>query len=114
MNNKSEEYIKTKIAIALRVLHNRNKEKYKGKTDTKEDVSSYEKIALNSTSDMRKATVTSAFDGHTRSAMTTVILIIESMGYNLFDFAQEYDKITDEDIDSFTQEYLKEKIRNND
>lgn len=107
MNNKSEEYIKIKIAIALRVLHNRNKEKYKGKTNSKEDVSSYEKIALNSNGDMRKATVTSAFDGHTRSAMTTVILIIESMGYKLCDFAEEYDKITDEEINSFTREYIK-------
>ncbi len=107
MNNKSEEYIKIKIAIALRVLHNRNKEKYKGKTSSKEDVSSYEKIALNSNSDMRKATVTSAFDGHTRSAMTTVILIIESMGYKLVDFAEEYDKITNEEVNSFTREYNK-------
>ena len=104
MNNKSEEYIKIKIAITLRLLHNRNKEKYKGETNSKADVSSYEKIALNSNNDMRKATVTSAFDGHTRSAMTTVILIIESMGYKLCDFAEEYDKITDEEITRFTRE----------
>ena len=83
MNNKSEEYIKIKIAIALRVLHYRNKGKYKGITDSKEHINSYEKIALNSSSDLRKATVTSAFDGRTRSAMTTVILIIESIGYTL-------------------------------
>ena len=109
MNNKSEEYIKIKIAIALRVLHNKNKDKNKGITDNKEHINSYEKIALNSSNDMRKATVTSAFDGHTRSAMTTVILIIESMGYTLSEFAEEYDKITDEDIMTFAKEIIKKK-----
>lgn len=109
MNNKSEEYIKIKIAIALRVLHNRNKEKYRGKTDSNEDVNSYEKIALNSNGDMRKATVNSAFDGHTRSAMITVILIIESMGYTVSEFANEYDKITDEQISIFKKDSIKKK-----
>lgn len=109
MNNKSEDYIKIKIAIALRVLHNRNKDKNKGVTDSKEHINSYEKIALNSNNDMRKATVTSAFDGHTRSAMTTVILIIESMGYTISHFAEEYDKISDEQISIFKKEYIKEK-----
>lgn len=109
MNNKSEEYIKIKIAIALRVLHNKNKDKYKGITDSKDHINSYEKIALNSSTDIRKATVTSAFDGHTRSAMTTVILIIESMGYTLSQFGEEYDKITDEQISIFKKDSIKEK-----
>ncbi len=39
--------------------------------------------------------------------MTTVILIIESMGYKLVDFAEEYDKITNEEVNSFTREYNK-------
>lgn len=109
MNNKGEEYIKIKIALTLRVLHNRNKDQNKGIIDSKEQINSYEKIALNSSNDMRKATVTSAFDGHTRSAMTTVILIIESMGYTLNQFAEEYDKITDEKIIIFKKETIKQK-----
>lgn len=109
MNDKNEEYIKIKIALALRVLHNRNKENYKVKPDSKDDVSSYEKIALNSAIDIRKATITSAFDGTTRSAMTTIILIIESMGYSLIQFSEEYYKITAEDISKFKREIIDEK-----
>jgi hypothetical protein len=60
---------------------------------------------------MRKATVTSAFDGHTRSAMTTVILVIEAMGYKLSDFAEEYEKITDDDIKLFKQQIKKENTK---
>lgn len=109
MNKKGEEYNKIKIAIALRVLHNKNKEKNIVMPNSKEHINSYEKIALNSRSDIRKATVTSAFDGQTRSAMTTVILIIESMGYTLSEFAVEYDKITDEDVTTFIKEIIEKK-----
>lgn len=67
-------------------------------------VTCYEKIAINSISDPRNATVSNALGGETRSAMTTVILIAESTGYTLSKFAEVYDIITDEEIITFTNE----------
>ncbi len=110
MDKTSEDHIKIKIAIALRVLHSRNKANPKEIANKKELINSYEKIALNISGDMRKATVTSAFDGQTKSAMVTIILIVESMGYTLNDFTEVYYKITDEDISTFKKEIIKRKI----
>ena len=109
MDKTSEDNIKFKIAIALRVLHSRNKANPKEIANKKEQINSYEKIALNISGDMRKATVTSAFDGQTKSTMVTIILIIESMGYTISQFGEEYDKITDEDISAFKKEIIKKK-----
>ncbi|MCJ8498342.1 hypothetical protein MVI27_08720 [Chryseobacterium salipaludis] len=109
MTTKSEELIIIKIAIALRVLHQRNKEDQIGITDSKERVNSYEKIALNSAGEMRKATVTSAFDGKTRSAMTTIILIVEAMGFTMIDFGETYSNISDKEVSEFKEKIIANK-----
>ena len=107
MIKQGEKIIIIKIAITLRILLSRNKT-LQVADPRKDIVTSYEKISINSSSDLTKATVNNAFSGIKRSAMTTVILIIESMGYTLSKFAEEYDKITDEDIKLFKQEVKKE------
>ncbi len=107
MIKKSEQLIIVKIAITLRLLLARNKSSSQSNKEKENLVTSYEKIAINSSSDLTKATVNNAFSGKKRSAMTTIVLIVEAMGYKLCDFAEEYDKITNEEVNSFTREYNK-------
>src|SRR5690606_28444111 len=104
MKKQIENIIKIKIAISLRKLQYRNKSNVSRKENRKDIVDSYEKISMNA--DIRKATVSSAFNGETRTSMTTLILIIEAMGYKLKDFAEVYNKIADNEIDSFKNEFL--------
>jgi len=55
--------------------------------------------------DKRKATVTLAFNGVTRrTAMITIILIVEAMGYTLRDFSKIYSEITDKQFSDFKKE----------
>lgn len=104
MKKQIEDIIKIKIAISLRKLLNRNKSIVSKKENIKDIADSYDKISMNA--DIRKATVSSAFNGETRTSMTTIILIIEAMDYNLKDFAEVYNKIADNEIDSFKKEFL--------
>src|SRR5690606_11474495 len=99
MNKSDEEVIKIQIAISLRTLLQYNKEYALKKEKYEEIIESYEKIALNA--DIRKATVTSAFNGSTRTAMTTVIIIIEAMGFTLNDFSKIYSEIDSKQISDF-------------
>lgn len=99
MNKSDEEVIKIQIAISLRTLLQYNKEYARKKEKYVEIIDSYEKIALNA--DIRKATVTSAFNGSTRTAMTTVIIIIEAMGFTLNDFSKIYSEIDSKQISDF-------------
>lgn len=105
----SEKIIMIKTAITLRILLNQNKNSLQlvvGKIDI---VTSYEKIAVNSSSDLTKATVNNAFSGIKRSTMPTIILIVETMGFNMKDFGDKYDKITDRDIEEFKKHIIKNK-----
>ncbi|WP_131327995.1 hypothetical protein [Chryseobacterium vrystaatense] len=100
-----------KVAITLRALleRNRNKNYADPNAENKALVNSYEKIATNSSSDIRKATITNAFSGKKKSTMITVILIVDSLGYTMNDFGEQYDKITDKDIVEFKENILKIK-----
>ncbi|MCK7591271.1 hypothetical protein M0G43_11855 [Subsaxibacter sp. CAU 1640] len=70
------------------------------KTD-EEIIKSYNEIALQP--DIRKATVSDTFNAKSKSGpnSTTMILIIEAMGYTLGDFSNQYDSITQSDIENF-------------
>lgn len=109
MYKESEKIIMLKVAITLRLLLSRNKN-YADLNIEKDDlVNSYEKIAANSSADIRKATVTNAFSGTKKSTMVTIILIVESMGFNMKDFGDQYDKITEKDIEEFKEYIIKNK-----
>lgn len=101
MYNDVEKIIMIKTAIALRLLLSRNKSL--SQNESKDIINSYEKIAINSHSDLRKATVNNAFSGRKRSSMVTIVLIVESMGFTMLDFGEEYSKIEDEQILEFQQ-----------
>lgn len=98
METNSEAFIQCKVAITLRKLLAKIKE-CETSTENKSDViNSYQKIANNTNFNLRKATVTAAFSGKTKSAMTTVISIVISMGYTMGEFAIVYDSISNEEI----------------
>ena len=101
MKQQQEEIIKIKAAISLRTLLKRNKDHLKKVKDDKDIVDSYEKIAI--AADIRKATVTLAFSGVTRTAMTTVVLIVEAMGFSIKDYSDVYEIITDQEISTFKE-----------
>lgn len=106
MKKQEEEIIKIKSAISLRNLLNKNKDYSQKIGNKKEIVDSHEKISV--VADIRKATVTDAFSGVTRTAMTTIVLIVEAMGFNLKEYGDEYDKITVQQINTFKQNIIKE------
>lgn len=100
----AEKIIMIKTAIALRLLLGRNKGY--SENNKSDIIDSYEKIAINSNADLRKATVTNAFSGRKRSSMVTITLIVESMGFTMFDFGEQYCKVNDEHISEFQNSIL--------
>ena len=62
-------------------------------------VYSYHGLASNAL--LRKATINDTLNGKTSPKATTLISIIEAMGFTMKDFGDEYDKITDNDIQEF-------------
>ncbi|WBV56488.1 hypothetical protein PFY10_20075 [Chryseobacterium daecheongense] len=93
-----------KTAIALRLLLSRNKGY--SENNKSDIIDSYEKIAINSNADIRKATVTNAFSGKKRSSMVTITLIVESMGFTMFDFGEQYCNITNKQILDFQNSFF--------
>ncbi len=109
MIKESEKIIIIKTAITLRKMLSNNKSSSAKAGGSLDIVNSYDKIAANSNSELTKATVNSAFSGKKRSTMATIVLIVESMGYNMVDFAENYDKLSERDVNKFKEEIL---IRN--
>lgn len=94
-----EKHSKIKIAISLNTLIEKSKlyTQTVGKDDSIGD--SYNKIAL--IAEIRKATVTNVFNAKSSPNSTTLIFIIEAMGFKLSDFSKIYDSISEEDIYRF-------------
>lgn len=107
MKNELISNINIQIAISLKRLldTNRNIFPNKGSDSDEEIIRSYNEIALQA--DIRKATVSDAFNAKSKSGpnATTLILIVESMGYNLNDFAVLYDSITEVEIAEFKKHH---------
>ena len=101
MKKESVSYINIKISISLLRLLESSK-KFQSIQTTKEDIAiSYNEIALDA--NIRKATVSDTFNANSKSGpnSTTVVLIIEAMGFQLTDFAKIYDSLTENDIENF-------------
>jgi DNA invertase Pin-like site-specific DNA recombinase len=101
MEKALEKKIKLKIAISLNLLleerkkesNNVNKKDFLG--------NSYNTIALNA--DIRKATVSNIFNAISNPNSTTLISIIEAMGYSMTDFSKVYCSINEQDIYKFCE-----------
>ena len=99
-----QENIKIKIAISLRTLL--EKVKWSPNKHGKDvDIGdSHNTIGLNA--GIRKATVTDIFNAVSCPNSSTLILIIEAMGFKSGDFSEIYDSLTEAEIKDF-------KARNN-
>jgi len=106
MEKNSETFIQIKVAITLRGLLKRIKSPNSSIENKIDLVNSYQKIATNANFNLRKATVSAAFNGKTKSAMTTIITIVISMGYTMKEFGEEYDKISDKQVFDFMSREL--------
>lgn len=107
MIKESEKIIIIKTAITLRKMLSNNKSSSAKSDGSVDIVNSYDKIAANSNSELTKATVNGAFSGKKRSTMATIVLIVESMGYTMIDFAEIYDKLLEKDLSKFREEMFK-------
>ncbi|WP_421803936.1 hypothetical protein [Flagellimonas sp.] len=97
MEKELEELIKIKIAISLRRLLESSKKHLKSNG---EDIAqSYNQIAI--VTGLRKGTVSDAFNAQSTPGSNTLILIIESMGFNLIDFSKYYCSIGEKEINKF-------------
>lgn len=61
-----------------------------------EQPATYRNIYYNS--DIRETTISDTFNGKTLPTITTLLVLIESMGYNLKEFTEVFDEITEEEI----------------
>lgn len=95
----TQENIKIKIAISLNKLAEFSKKKMQGHSDMKKLNTSYSEIA--DSSNIRKATVSDIFNAKKSANSFTLFSIIRAMGYQITDFGNQYDKITDEEIINF-------------
>lgn len=96
MKKETEELVKKKIAYCLKTLLDRNKRISESDKGNKEYPKSYNEIAL--AAELRKATVSDVFNMKTAPDVSTLILIIEAMGYSLLDFAHIYIKLNNNDL----------------
>lgn len=94
-----------KIAISLKKLLVASKI-FKQIDDKLDPIAtSYNKIALYA--DIRKATVSDTFNSKSIPRSTTLILIVEAMGYKLYDFAKIFESITKDEIQEFRESLVK-------
>jgi len=110
MEKNSETFIQCKVAITLRKLLAEIKNSETSLESKIDVINSYQKIATNANFNLRKATVTAAFSGKTKSAMTTVISIVISMGYTMCEFAKMYDSISDKEVLDFLKKEQSPKL----
>ncbi|WP_288243999.1 hypothetical protein [uncultured Chryseobacterium sp.] len=99
----TEEHInKLKIIISLKKLLEKGKNLQKEVKDNK-IIYSYHGLASNAL--LRKATINDTLNGRTSPKATTLISIIEAMGFTVKDFGQEFDAISDEEIKKYVQDH---------
>ncbi|SMP12948.1 hypothetical protein [Chryseobacterium profundimaris] len=100
--NIEENINKIKIILSLKKLLEKGKNLQKEFKDNKV-VYSYHGVASNAL--LRKATVNDTLNGKTIPKATTLISIVEGMGFNMTDFSKEFDSISEDDVKIYLQEY---------
>jgi len=98
MKKELEELIRIKIAISLRRLLENSKKFLQSDGDI---AHSYNQIAI--ITGLRKGTVSDTFNAKSTPGSSTLILIVESMGFDLRDFSKLYCSITENEIKSFNE-----------
>ncbi|SFC85665.1 hypothetical protein SAMN04487907_1102 [Zunongwangia mangrovi] len=102
MEEKAIDHIKLRTSLALNKLLLQSK-LYKDLDfdDTIKFAKSYSKISTNA--DLRKATVSDNFNAKSNVRFSTLISIVEGMGFTLVEFAEVYNSIKKTEIDQFAK-----------
>ncbi|WP_288458573.1 hypothetical protein [uncultured Chryseobacterium sp.] len=101
--NIEENINKIKIILSLKKLLEKGKNLQKEFKDNK-IVYSYHEVASNAL--LRKATVNDTLNGKTIPKATTLISIVEGMGFNMIDFSVEFDSISEADIKTYINQHI--------
>ena len=101
MKKELEQLIKIKVAISLNRLLERNSEHLL--TDDKNNSTPTSYSQIGDSAEIRKATVSDIFNAKSIPRVDTLVLIIESMGYSIMDFSNEYSSITNSEIIAFKE-----------
>ncbi len=96
MKKELEKLIRIKIAISLRRLLENSKKFLQSDDDIAQ---SYNQIAI--ITGLRKGTVSDTFNAKSTPGSGTLILIVESMVFDLRDFSKLYCSINESEIKSF-------------
>ena len=100
--NIEEDINKIKIILSLKKLLEKGRSLQKEVIDNK-IIFSYHGVASNAL--LRKATINDTLNGKTSPKASTLISIVEAMNFTMKDFGDQYDKITEKDIEEF-KEYM--------
>lgn len=101
--NKTARSLHLKVIITLRKMLILNK-----KAQSKDDYNvakqpaTYRDIYYNS--EIREATISDTFNGKTLPTITTLLVLIERMGYSLKEFAEIFEKVTEEEVNALDGE----------
>lgn len=95
----TQENIKIRIAISLNKLAEFSKKRMQDDSNMEKLNISYSEIA--DSSNIRKATVSDIFNSKKSANSATLFSIIRAMGYQVTDFGNRYDKITDKETLNF-------------
>ena len=98
MKKELEELIRIKIAISLRRLLENSKKFLQSDDDIAQ---SYNQIAI--ITGLRKGTVSDTFNAKSTPGSSTLILIVESMGFDLRDFSKLYYSINENEVQRFKE-----------
>lgn len=100
--NTEEDINKIKIILSLKKLLEKGKNLQKELKDNK-IIFSYHGVASNAL--LRKATVNDTLNGNTIPKATTLISIVEGMGFTMTDFSKEFDGISEKEINRYVKDY---------
>lgn len=104
--NTEETIYKIKIILSLKKLLENGKKLQKEIKGNK-IVYSYHGVA--SSALLRKATINDTLNGKTSPKATTLISIIEAMGFTMTEFGKEFDSISDNEIQIYIEDHSKRK-----
>ncbi len=101
--NKAARLLHLKVIITLRKMLILNKKAQSNDTyNVAEKPATYRNIYYNS--DIREATISDTFNGKTLPTITTLLVLIEKMGYTLKEFAAIFEEVTEEEVNALDGE----------
>jgi len=100
--NTEETVYKIKIILSLKKLLESGK-KIQKEVKGNKITYSYHGVATNAL--LRKATINDTLNGHTSPKASTLVSIVEAMGFTMTDFGEQFDNICNKDVELYLKEH---------